>query len=255
MSILDRIDGVVDRLVHKIEMSQTPVPGFIVGLSGTDSIIAFHVLYQALLRKEMPDRLYGVHYVGAGMREGAFAREALPWMRELYPEARIETHVPLGGNQDPQRWADLQLRALHAISTVGPSLSRPEPRTEIRQLDVAESYWVAGTINATEHALGKHSVAANAVSIQPIRSLWKTDVMRACAEIGTPHQILANARLPDCLCGRDEIAAEHIELIDDILRHQIDVRAHDPELMMTLMQWVADRKREGGFHGRIPYIV
>jgi len=203
----------------------------------------------------MANRLYGVHYVAAGMREGAFRREALPWMRELYPEARIEVQVPLGGNQDPQRWADLQLRALNEVETFGGALSTERPRVEIIPYAPEASYWVAGTINATEHALGKHSVAANAVSIQPIRSLWKTDVMRACAEIGTPHQILANARLPDCLCGRDEVAAEHIELIDDILRHQIDVRAHDPELMMTLMQWVADRKREGGFHGRIPYIV
>ena len=249
MTTCARIDRVVDRLVHKMEMSQTPVPGFIVGLSGTDSIVAFDVLYKALVRKGMADRLYGVHYADPARRPGAFLRDAVPWLRRIYPEARIEVAMPLGGNHDPQRWADLQLRALNEVDAGegGRSVARPMPQDH--------GYWVSGTINATEHALGKHSIGANAVSVQPIRSLWKTDVMQACEALGAPHSVVANARLPDCLCGRDEIAAEHIEVIDQILRYAIDVRAHDPELMMTLMQWVADRKREGAFRSRIPYVV
>jgi len=249
MSILARIDGVVDRLVHKMEMSQTPVPGFIVGLSGTDSLVALEVLHKGLERLGMPERLYCIHYVGANKRPGAFLREAMPWVRQRYPKARLEIAEPLGGNHDPQRWADLQLRAYNDID-----LDR-DARLQVAARGPGDTYWVSGTVNATEHALGKHSIGANAVSLQPIRSLWKTDVMLACAAIGVPQIIIDNARLPDCLCGRDEIAAQHIELIDDILRHRIDLRAHDAELMMTLMQWVADRKREGGFRARIPYIV
>lgn len=249
MTILARIDGVVDRLVHKMDMSQTPVPGFIVGLSGTDSLVAFDVLHKALSRKGMANRLYGVHYVEEGKRAGAFQRDGMPWICDTYPEARITISTPLGGFHDPQRWADLQLHALNDVTIDGNGDVKVEP------LPSDMTYWVCGTINATEHALGKHSVGANAVSVQPIRSLWKTDVLEACVALGAPQTIIDNARLPDCLCGRDEIAAERIELIDDILRHRIDVRAHDPELMMTLMQWVADRKRDGGFRGRIPYIV
>jgi hypothetical protein len=249
MSIAARISGVVDRLVHKMEMSQTPVPGFIVGLSGTDSLVAFEVLSQGLKRMGMEDRLYGVHYFTEGKKPGAFSIEAMPWLRERYPKARLINAVPLGGNQDPQRWADLQLRALYDISICSNMEVCLEPHGEGR------NYWVAGTINATEHALGKHSIGANAVSLQPIRSLWKSDVLEACVAIGVPKIIVDNAYLPDCLCGRDEIAAKHIELIDEILRYQIDVNKHDAELIMMLMQWVSDRKREGGFRSRIPYIV
>lgn len=249
MSIISRINGVVDRLVHKMEMSQTPVPGFIVGLSGTDSLIAFEILSQGLKRLGIGDRLYGVHYFTEGRRPDAFMREAIPWVRERYPEARLSTVVPLGGNQDPQRWADLQLRALYDINIC------PNMEIRLESHEEGRNYWVAGTINATEHALGKHSIGANAVSLQPIRSLWKSDVMEACVAIGVPEIIVDNAYLPDCMCGRDEIAAKHIAIIDEILRHQIDVTKHDTKLIMVLMQWVSDRKRDGGFRSRIPYIV
>ncbi len=243
-----RLD-IVDRLVQKMTMSQTQVPGFIVGLSGTDSIVAFDILNSALARMDMGGRLKGIHYVAEGARPGAFVREAIPWMQNRYGKEAITVATPLGGNHDPQRWADLQLRSINEISKDDSGQIRIAP------LEQSESYWVAGTINATEHALGKHSIGANAVSIQPIRSIWKSDIMEACKIMGVPQLIMDNARLPDCLCGRDEIAAEHIELIDDILKYRFDVRAHDPELVMTLMQWVSDRKREGGFRSRIPYIV
>lgn len=252
MDIITRIDGVINRLVDKIGMSQTPVPGFMIGLSGTDSIVAFSVLSSALDRAQVkfgtPYRLVGIHYADPTKKPGAFQRLALPWLEELHPEADIMVVEPLGGNQDQQRWADLQLRSVNAVI-----LSDDGPH--ITALPEEERYWVAGTINATEHALGKHSVLANSVSMQPIRSLWKSDIMRACEEMGVPGEILENARLPDCMCGRDEIAAQHIELIDDILRYRFDPREHDPELMITLMGWISDRKREGGFRQRIPYVV
>lgn len=252
MDIIVRLENVISRLVDKIGMSQSPVPGFIVGLSGTDSIIAFHILSSALARAEdkygTNNRLTGVHYVTSGKRPGAFQRLAMPWLSDRYPSTEIYATEPLGGNQDPQRWADLQLRSLNTVS-------KSQSGVTITPLSEDERYWVAGTINATEHALGKHSVLANAVSMQPIRSLWKSDVMRACEYLEVPQEIIENARLPDCLCGRDEIAAQHIELIDDILRYNFDPREHDPDLMITLMGWIADRKREGGFRQRIPYIV
>ena len=252
MDIITRMDAVTDRLVHKISMSQTPVPGFIIGLSGTDSIVAFAILSSALARASgkfgTPYRLVGIHYVNPLRHPSTFQRLALPWLAERYPTTEIIVTEPLGGNQDQQRWADLQLRSVNFVR-------RTEDGISITARPEKDRYWVAGTINATEHALGKHSVLANAVSMQPIRSLWKSDVMRACEALEVPQEIIDNARLPDCMCGRDEIAAEHIELIDDILRHRFDPRAHDPELMITLMGWISDRKREGGFRQRIPYVV
>lgn len=252
MDIKSRLDAVINRLVDKIGMSQTPVPGFILGLSGTDSIVAFDILSSALVRAQSrfgtPYRLLGIHYVTAGRKPSTFQELAMPWLAERYPDAELTITEPLGGNQDQQRWADLQLRSLNLVQ-------KTETGHRLTTLDEDDRYWVAGTINATEHALGKHSILANAVSMQPIRSLWKSDIMRACDHLGVPLPILDNARMPDCLCGRDEIAAQHIELIDKILRHQFDPREHDPDLIITLMGWISDRKREGGFRQRIPYIV
>jgi len=252
MNITNKIDGVVERLVHKIGMSQSTVPGFIVGLSGTDSIIAFEVLSRALAiasgRFGTPNRLMGIHYRDPAKKVGTFEQIAIPWLMKRHSAAKIEVVHPLGGNHDPQRWADLQLRAVNIVKSTS-------SYDHVRARDENERYWVAGTINATEHALGKHSIGANAVSIQPIRSLWKTDILQACEAIDVPKRIIDNARIPDCLCGRDEIAAQHIEVIDTILRHTIDVRNHDPEMLMMLMQWVSDQKRNNGFRQRIPYIV
>ena len=252
MNISARMDSVINRLVDKIGMSQTPVPGFMVGLSGTDSIVAFCVLSSALARSRgnigTPYRLCGIHYVTAGRKASRFQELIIPWLAERYPETELIVTEALGGNQDQQRWADLQLRSVNQVH-------KTEDGVKITARDESERYWVAGTINATEHALGKHSVLANAVSMQPIRSLWKSDIMQICEMLEVPQEIIDNARLPDCLCGRDEIAAQHIELIDDILRYKFDPRDHDPELMITLMGWISDRKREGGFRQRIPYIV
>lgn len=241
--------GVVDRLVHKMQLSQAPVPGFLIGLSGTDSVVAFLALHDACRRLGKADRLLGIHYVDAGRRKPTwFASDVVPWLTAMCPEATILVETPLGGNQDPQRWADLHLRSNMAVSMDADGAKRFSPLPE------GGNYWVAGTINASEHALGRHTLLAAAVSIQPIRSMWKTDVLAICESQGVPAVATENARIPDCLCGRDEIAAENIDLIDDLLRYTARPEEHDPTTFSAMMDWVADQKRTNGFRSRVPYL-
>ncbi|AXQ70010.1 NAD synthetase [Caulobacter phage CcrSC] len=245
-----KFNKLIKRLAIKIGQSQTPVPGFAVGLSGTDSALAFLALNAAIkiawADYGLKPRLMGIHYVNANrLRQGAFEKVGIPWLRREVPEATIQVIAPPGGNHDQYRWADLHVRALKAIDPVSGDLS---------PLPVEESFWVSGTINATEHALGKYSLFANAVSIQPIRSMWKSEIM-ALAKQWMPEEIVEAARIPDCLCGRDEVAAENIELVDAVLRNDYDPSKVKPKLLKTIVDYIRVTRAEHGFRSRIPYVV
>jgi NH3-dependent NAD+ synthetase len=241
------------RLVEKISLSQTPVPGFIVGLSGTDSIAAFMIAYRAMEYHDKAHRVYGIHYVGRGMNPTSFEEYALPWLRKVAPNATIEVHAPLGANEDQQRWADLHLRALHTVETniIGrmgvPLITRREH---------GETYWIVGTINATERALGKYSLISDSASIQMLHTLYKSDVMAICDELGVPERIMENSRLPDCACGREEIAADNIELIDDLIRGKGNIGDFpDRVLLQQCWEYIQECKRDYGHKVRIPYTL
>lgn len=230
--IVQKFESLVERLVNKIELSQTPVPGFIMGLSGTDSIIAFLLCYEALARKNMANRMFGIHYADKFFNNTVFRNKIMKeWLPSKCPEADFIVAVPTGGNTEQLRWADLHTRA------------------------VEENYWIAGTMNATEKELGSYSNISTAVSLQPIRSFWKSEILELCKEFDVPEQIIQNARIPDCLCGRAELAAENIELIDDILRFKVDISNHDPQLLTNLYSFIQDEKRQNDFKKRIPYIL
>lgn len=242
---MSRYTDRVIRLAAKIRMSQTPVPGFIVGLSGTDSVVAFIMAYDAMEEFGRGDRVLGVHYVNEGRRKPSwFENGVVPWLARRCPKATIISRTPLGGNQDQQRWADLHLRALNDIDG-----------DIIRVLDHDQTYWVVGTINATEKALGRYSVLATAVSVQPLITLYKSAIIEICHELEVPELAIRYSRLPDCLCGRDELAAQHIELIDAILTFRVDPSAHDPALLTKLYVYVRESQNDYGFKQRIPYNI
>jgi NH3-dependent NAD+ synthetase len=239
----------VDRLVAKMKLSKTPVPGFIIGLSGTDSLLAFALVYEAAEKMGIAHRVLGVHYT-SGHRTGWFEEHIVPWLREHAPLATIIVETPLGGNFDQQRWADLHMRALHTIE------HRPDRgRTDTRALDPDKTYWVVGTINKTEWALGKYSALANTASIQPIRGFSKTEVIAACRLFKIPEIAIEYSRIPDCLCGRDELAAHNIELIDEILDFTFDATEYDHELLRKMFAYIADLRRTNDFKQRVPYTL
>lgn len=231
---MQKFNSLVDRLVSKIELSQTPVPGFLVGLSGTDSIITFLLCYKALQRKGMENRLCGIYYTKNDSMEHWFVNEFLipgGWLRDKCPKANFAAKTPLGGCTEHYRWADMHTKA------------------------IAENYWIAGTMNATEKELGTYSNISKSASLLPIQSLWKSEILELCEEFGVPNKAICDARIPDCLCGRAEIAAENIEIVDDILRYRLDPTKHDPELVMKVYQFINNEKKQNGFKSRIPYIL
>jgi NH3-dependent NAD+ synthetase len=247
---LDRFDELAGRLVGKMKLSQTKVPGFMVGLSGTDSTLVFLLLHEAARRMGMADRVVGIHYVNPERRRPTwFEASVVPWLRGLCPEASVLVEAPLGGNHDQQRWADLNLRALNEIATDA------DGRTIVRSLPEGRNYWVAGCTNATEQELGKFSTMSRGVSLMPIIKVRKSKVLAMCVALGVPAIAIENAKLPDCLCGRDELAAQNIGLIDDILDHRLRVADHDPVLVDKMLAYVRDLIRDNGFKHRTPYLL
>jgi NH3-dependent NAD+ synthetase len=247
---LVRFDGLVGRLHAKMGLSQTPVPGFIVGLSGTDSILAFLLVYEAAVRMGIGDRVLGIHYASARRRKPTWFEDGVvPWLRERCPKATILVTEPLGGNHDQQRWADLHLRALNDV--VGDETGN----VVVSALPAGRNYWVVGCTNLTEFELGKFSAMSERTSVAPLRKVWKSKVLAMCEALDVPSIAIEYSRLPDCLCGRDDIAANNIELIDAILTHEVRVREHDPDLLDMMFAYVRDLKRENGFKQRTPYLL
>lgn len=251
-----KFTNLVTRLKIKIKQSQTPVPGFIIGLSGTDSLTAFYALLTAT--RELEDEGFrhvpvrAIHYVNAGRTTKSwFEKDVADWMRTVANvETPLEVRVPLGGNEDQQRWADIHLRALnHVESHEGMPTRKPVP------YEPGFNFWVVGCTNLTEFTLGKFSLLSDSVSIQPIRSLWKSEIMDICTRLNVPQSVMEAARMGDCYCGREELAAENIELIDAILRNDFDPGAHDPDLLKKLIDYVRETKRAFDFRQRVPYIV
>lgn len=246
-----KFDKLIDRLSQKIRLSANAVPGFIIGLSGTDSLATFILLYHAMKQHDLQHRLYGIHYV-SGMRKKPswFESGIIPWLKETFPETQVAVEIPQGGNQDQQRWADLHLRALNTITYDGNGGARA-----IRSRDPGENYWVSGCMNATEKALGNYSILSNSVSIQPIQTVYKSEILDICKDYGVPDIAIEMSQIPDCLCGRDELAAANVRLIDDIITFKLNPSEHDPALLAEVYAWVQETKRQNDFKNRTPFNV
>lgn len=228
---LTKLHQRIQRLSDKVSMSKTPVPGFVVGLSGTDSIVAFLACYDALLDHGKADKMIGIHYVNNRVGKTWFESYVFDWLKRRCPEARIDSRVPdSGSNEEADRWHDLNA-------------------------NYRDTHWIVGAVNATEKALGTYSIFNKSASVWPIATLWKSDIINICEDLNAPQIVIDKSKIPDCACGRDELAAENIELIDQILQFKVDPTKHDPELLNTLMQWITSTKQLYDFKERTPYMI
>lgn len=246
-----KFDTLIDRLSQKVRLSANPVPGFILGLSGTDSLLAF-ILFNEVAKNHpyLANRIYGIHYVNENRKKPSWFEESIiPWLKETYPDSRIEVHTPLGGNYDQQRWADLHLRALNEIVVNGFG------EKKVKSLEPGMNFWVSGCTNATEKALGKYSMLSSSVSIQPIQTFYKSEVLDLCKEYNVPEIALEMSQIPDCFCGREEIAAHNVRLIDDIITYRLDPSKYDPALLAEVYSYVQETKRANDFKNRTPFNV
>lgn len=229
---MEKFNKLKDRLVNKIKMSATPVTGFILGLSGTDSIVTFILLSE--VAKIVGFEVHGIHYLENYDKFTTFSREVTPWLTSNFPKSHVAELLVPNGTVDQFRWADLHDRAVNMFEN--------------------KRLWVANTVNATESALGTYSIMSKSASIAPISSLYKSDVLEICKEYGVPEKLIASSRLPDCICGRDEFAADNIELIDEVLCNNLS-KDYSAEVLRKAMNYIRDTKRENDFKNRTPYSV
>lgn len=241
------------------------VPGLILGISGTDSILAYLVCSRAFETLGRADRVVGIHYGAPFPPENKtpeevrrivamspsyrwVARTIVPWLQAQSGGALVSTDSSIDYNDDYQRWAALFRASLNGAL-------RTEP------LPAGQNYWVVGTRNATEQALGAYSNISGAVSVQPILHLWKSEILRLCAFLGVPRQAIEKSRQVDCDCGRFDIAANNIEQVDAVLMQRQGLLPREylesniaPSLLRQLESFVDQQVAYARFKKEIPYM-
>lgn len=231
-------------------------PGFIIGLSGTDSLVAFCAAANALERAGKADRMLGVHFAPSedflyDHPEAEvhlwFQNEVLPWLREHFPKVNIVVDTSIDWRHDGLRWG-----ALMDMSVV----SNEKKRT-IRLPE--DQYWVVGTRNRTEDTLLNYSNASNSVSIQPLIHLWKSEILQISEFLGVPKIAIAKSCETDCICGRERLLANHIREVDIILmvrrgelseKHLQDMSL---ELEVRLSRYIEAQITKSKFKTFLPY--
>lgn len=241
---------------YEVILTQKHAPGLLVGLSGTDSLVAFCAAAEALNRAGMPKRLMGVHFAPSedflyDHPEAEvhlwFRDEVLPWLRKRYPLANIVVNTSIDWRHDGLRWG-----ALMDMSVVS-----DEKKRVIRLPE--DQYWVVGTRNRTEDTLLNYSNASTAVSIQPLIHLWKSEVLQLSEYLGIPKIAITKSCETDCICGRDRLIANHIREVDTILmvkRGELsDKNLHDMpfELEVRLSKYIEAQIAKSKFKTYLPY--
>lgn len=180
---------------------------------------------------------------------GYFIRQIIPWLQEAAPHSVIEVNNNIINNyeSDPLRWGAIFERAL---SGANPREAMPK----------GSDYWVVGTRNATEEELGAWSNISKGVSVQPLKDLWKSEVLRLCEDLGVPSIALEKSCEADCNCGRDALIAQHITEVDWILMAQkgelspLYVQSYIEKNLLEKLEAVIEKiKKEHEYKKRTPY--
>lgn len=227
-------------------------PGLIVGLSGTDSLLTFMACARAFAAMGRPERVLGVHYEHAPAPDALtpafnhFAGVIAPWLAANAPGARVEIDRSLPENDDNKRWGALFSRAV-ADTGAGRDLHR-------------DHYFVVGTRNATEQALGTYSQISKSVSMLPIVDLYKSEVLDICRWLNVPQSAIDSSCETDCACGRFDTQARYMQELDWLLmqkagllsRAGFEARVPEPARAAVREFYVEETVRND-FRLRTPY--
>lgn len=249
-----------DRLVAWIErkVREDKIPGIIIGVSGTDSLLSFLACHQAYQNLGKPERVLAVNFVHPGLKESLnkgfacaagdkdwFAREIMPWLKEKAPGASFLTDDTIPLNDDNKRWG-----ALFSLSLGD---------TPQNQGLAGGNRYVAGTRNRTEKALGIYSLLSRNPSLQPIEHLYKTEVLALCRHLGVPELALEKSREIDCDCGRFDVQAHHMDELDAFLMVEEGELAPeylekiDLETLTAIRSFYVEERANNAFREEIPY--
>lgn len=222
-------------------------PGFLVGLSGTDSIVVFLAAVRAFERVGRPQRVVGIHF--SDDVSTPFKDEVLPWLRQQAPHSPVIVDQSIDHHRDGLRWGAL----LDWSVIVDPSTGRMR--------SAAEQFWVLGTRNRTEQVLNRYSSISMGVSAQPIIHLWKSEILEICRFLGVPQIALDQSCQADCACGRDELSALNIPEVDALLMARegelcasYTFQTIPGRLHRELTAYIDDQVRRTKFKREIPYL-
>ncbi len=256
------IDALVSWTMDLIK--EQKAPGFILSISGTDSILAFLVCQQAFANLGRPERVVGVHYGKAFPPTGKSQSEIdriiamspsynwvprviMPWLAERAPGSQFLVDNTIDYTDDRMRWASLFRRGRYGGSAVEPLL-------------IGQTFWAVGTRNATEQELGSYSNISGAVSVQPIIHLWKSEVLKICSYLNVPQIAVGKSREADCECGRADLSAKYIEEVDAILMVQRGLVSPDyleanidSNLLQKLIPFVSEERKRAFVKNSLPH--
>jgi NH3-dependent NAD+ synthetase len=242
---------------HKEMILKQGAPGFLVGLSGTDSIVAFMAAYKAFEEAGHPERVLGIHFAPSedflyDHPEADvhlwFSKEVVPWLHQEAKGAKVIVDTSIDWRCDGQRWGALM--DLSIVST--------ERQRQMRLPE--EQYWVVGTRNRSEDTLLNYSNASTAASLQPLIHLWKSEILKISEYLGAPKIALAKSCETDCICGRLRLPSQHIREVDMLLMARGGelsweyVEKNIPlDLQKQLTGFIRDQIAKTSFKKNIPY--
>ncbi len=232
---------------------QQGAPGFLVGLSGTDSLVTFLAAAQACEKAGKPSRALGVHFAPSedflydhpeAEPHLWFHDTIIPWLRKK-TNAEIIVDTSIDWRCDGQRWGYLM-----DLSVVTYDRKRMMRLPE-------DQYWVVGTRNRTEDVLFNYSNASMAVSLQPIIHLWKNEILKISEYLRVPQLAIDKSCETDCICGRLSLPARHIPEVDALLMvrcGELDDANINSVLSQPLTKFIAAQIAKAKFKQNLPYI-
>ena len=249
---------------HEEVIVKRQAPGFLVGLSGTDSVVVFLAASKAFEKAGKPGRVLGVHFAPSedflyDNPEAEvhlwFSNEVIPWLRKQAPGAQIVVDTSIDWRYDGLRWGSLLDKSVVASGWSAATPFQHHPTR--RMLLPEEQYWVVGTRNRTEDVLLNYSNASMAVSLQPIIHLWKSEILKLSEYLDVPQVTIDKSCETDCICGRLALPSRHIAEVDELL--QTRSWEHMKEytkpigLQAQLIVFIETQIAKGQFKKSIPY--
>ncbi len=239
---------------------QQRAPGFIVGLSGTDSILTFLACYDAMKRLGMPHRVLGLHFEHATrpVQPGQITcatpadhawvkNDIFPFLRERAPEAILEIDDTIQYGDENRRWGHLMSRAVSAA----------DPRQGLLS---TQYFFPVGTRNATEEALGTYSMISKSVSMLPLVDIYKSEVLDICRFLDVPQIAIDKSGEVDCECGRFQVQANYIRELDLFIMHKKGLlskafieSAIPADILRDVREFYIEETHFNGFRANTPH--
>lgn len=256
------LDSAIDWTAETLKREEAP--GVIVGISGTDSLLSYIVCLEAFKKLGKPlENVRGVNFQHktqdkffemnvpfkcvASDDTTWVERELFPWISARYPEARLEVDTSIPHSKDGARWGALHDKAKEEVNGRGDML-------------MGTYYFPVGTRNATEDSIYGYTLITGAVSLFPIRNIYKSEVIDLSRYLGVPEIAIEKSREIDCDCGRFEVQAYKMDQLDTYIMARkglIDpklVEALDPQDLIDVKAFEREERIEGEFKGRTPYV-